>query len=108
MTSSPRGMPLAFEDWVLVEARPGKRIYSRFDTNGDLLFMEEWDDDLALEEAALARQMPQSKDIRQTAVIPDSVRARALREGWYFDDKAWKRWMNDSDNRKLRVSEGRV
>jgi hypothetical protein len=42
------------------------------------------------------------------AVIPDSVKARAFREGWYFDETAWKRWMNDIDNRKLRVSGGRV
>jgi hypothetical protein len=31
-----------------------------------------------------------------------------LREGWYWDDKAWTRWMNDIDNRKLRVCEGRA
>lgn len=70
--------------------------------------MEEWDDELALEQAAEQRQLAQGKDVRNLAVIPDSVKSRALREGWYFDEKAWKRWMNDIDNRKLRVSEGRA
>lgn len=100
------------EDWTLHPSlcRPGKRVYSRFEANGDLVFMEEWDDELALTQAAEQRELGEGKgkDMRNLAVIPDSVKARALREGWYFDDKAWKRWMNDSDNRKLRVAEGRA
>lgn len=98
------------EDWTLHPSlcRPGKRVYSRFEPNGDLVFMEEWDDDLALEQAAQQREIGQGKDMRNLAVIPDSVKARALREGWYFDERAWKRWMNDIDNRKLRVAEGRA
>jgi hypothetical protein len=99
-----------FEDWVLHPSlcRPGKRVYSRFEANGDLVFMEEWDDEIALEQAAEQREMDQGKNVRNLAVIPDSVKARALREGWYWDPKAWKRWMNDIDNRKLRVTEGRA
>jgi hypothetical protein len=101
---------LQHEDWTLHPSlcRPGKRVYSRFEPNGDLVFMEEWDDDLALEQAAQQREIGQGKDMRNLAVIPDSVKARALREGWYFDERAWKRWMNDIDNRKLRVAEGRA
>jgi hypothetical protein len=100
----------SFEDWTICPTlcRPGKRVYSRFEANGDLVFMEEWDDELALEQAARQRELGQGKDVRNMAVIPDSVKARALREGWYWDDKAWTRWMNDIDNRKLRVCEGRA
>lgn len=97
-----------FEDWTLVSERPGKRIYSRFEADGTLVFMEEWDDDAALEQAAVERDTVKGKDIRALAVIPDSVKSRALNEGWYFDDTAWRRWMNDLDNRKLRVYEGRI
>jgi hypothetical protein len=101
---------LQFEDWTLHPSlsRPGKRVYSRFEPNGDLVFMEEFDDELAIEQAAAQREQPKGKDMRNMAVIPDSVKARAFREGWYFDETAWKRWMNDIDNRKLRVSGGRV
>jgi hypothetical protein len=31
-----------------------------------------------------------------------------MREGWFHDDKAWERWLNDRDNRDFRVWEGRV
>lgn len=103
---------MQFEDWTLCPSlcRPGKRVFSRFEPNGDLVFMEEWDDDLALEQAAAERDLGANggKDVRNLAVIPESVKARALREGWYWDDKAWKRWMNDIDNNKLRVAGGRA
>lgn len=101
-------MSVSVDSWVLHEERPGKRIYSGFDRHtGELILMEEFYDDLALDAAAAARDQAQKhKDMRHLAVVPDSVRARALREGWYFDEKAWKRWMNDSDNSRLRVSGG--
>lgn len=105
-------MSLSVDNWTLVEERPGKRIYSGFDIQtGDLVLMEEWDDSWALEQAQLQRDgvgTLQGKDIRNMAVIPESVRARALKEGWYFDEKAWTRWMNDPDNNKLRVTGGRA
>lgn len=98
----------AFEEWTLVDARPGKRIYSRFDANGDMIIMEEWDDDVALTQAAQQREVLDSahKDFKPLGVIPDSVRARAMREGWYFDEAAWKRWLNDRDNYRLRITDG--
>jgi hypothetical protein len=33
---------------------------------------------------------------------------KALREGWHNDQKAWKRWLNDSDNKVFRTWEGKV
>lgn len=99
-------------DWRLVSSRPGKRVYSRYDAATDeIVFMEEWDDEAALQQAEDQRNgvgLIGKNDMKALAVIPDSVRAQALREGWYFDDKAWKRWMNDVDNNKLRVSGGRA
>jgi hypothetical protein len=105
-------LSISVDQWVLVEARPGKRIFSGFDrATGDLVFMEEFDDQAALDQAAYQREVADTmtgKDIRNMAVIPESVRARALKEGWYFDEKAWARWMNDPDNNKLRVTGGRA
>lgn len=46
---------------------------------------------------------------RHQAVIPDVVLNRAFREGWFHDAAAWRRWMNDPDNRAFRVEHaGRV
>lgn len=105
-------MSISVDQWVLVDARPGKKIFTGFDRiTGDLVFMEEFDDQGALDQAAYQREVADTatgKDVKNMAVIPESVRARALREGWYFDDKAWKRWMNDPDNNKLRVTGGRA
>lgn len=105
-------MSVSVSDWTLFEERPGKRIYSGFDRQtGELILMEEWDDQAALDQATQQREgygNVGEKDLRNMAVIPESVRARALREGWYFDEKAWQRWVNDADNSRLRVHGGRV
>lgn len=45
---------------------------------------------------------------RPIAHIPVHVTERAMREGWYNDKKAWKRWLNDSDNKHFRIWEGNV
>lgn len=105
-------MSVSVSEWTLFEERPGKRIYSGFDSQtGDLILMEEFDDQLALDQAAQQREGVggvKGENIRNMGVIPESVRARALREGWYFDDTAWKRWINDADNSRLRVMGGVV
>lgn len=46
--------------------------------------------------------------LRPVAHIPVSVTDRAFREGWYNDPKAWKKWLNDPENRDFRIWEGRV
>jgi hypothetical protein len=103
-------LSVSVSDWTLIEQRPGKRIFSGFDrVTGDLILMEEFDDQLALDQAAQQRDGiggVKGENVRNLGVIPESVRARALREGWYFDDTAWKRWFNDSDNSRLRVVGG--
>jgi hypothetical protein len=48
------------------------------------------------------------ENFRLVARAPVSVVERAFREGWYHDDRAWARWLNDADNRDFRVVEGRV
>ena len=45
---------------------------------------------------------------RPVAKIPIEVVNRAMREGWMNDRQAWRRWLNDGDNRAFRVWQGRV
>jgi hypothetical protein len=55
----------------------------------------------------LSEQAP-GKDFRLAAVIPQVVLDQAMREGWFGDKKAWKRWANDPNNRDFRVWKGRL
>jgi hypothetical protein len=50
----------------------------------------------------------QGKDMRLAAHVPQDVLDRALREGWYSDPAAWKRWLNDPQNKPFRVWGGRA
>lgn len=42
------------------------------------------------------------------AEIPLMVYEQAVREGWYDDSAAWRRWLNDPQNAVFRVTPGRV
>jgi hypothetical protein len=48
------------------------------------------------------------KDMRHVAEIPMSVVEQAMREGWFNDRAKWKAFLNDPDNKGLRVQGGRV
>lgn len=41
------------------------------------------------------------------AEIPLQVVERAHREGWLHDKKKWRQWINDPQNKPLRITEGR-
>ena len=47
-------------------------------------------------------------DLKHVARVPLTVVEKAMREGWYNDKAAWRKWCNDPDNRGFRVWEGRV
>lgn len=48
------------------------------------------------------------KDMRHVAEIPMSIVEKAMREGWFNDRVKWKAFLNDPDNKGLRVQSGRV
>lgn len=53
-------------------------------------------------------ELPQSKDFKHVAIIPQEVLNQAMLEGWFHDKARWKAWANDPDNRAFRVTEGRL
>lgn len=53
-------------------------------------------------------ELPQSKDFKHVAIIPQEVINQAMLEGWFHDKARWKKWANDPDNRAFRVTEGRL
>jgi hypothetical protein len=58
--------------------------------------------------AKCAADAPPGKELRHAAYIPHFVMAKAAREGWLNDPKAWKRWANDPDNQCFRTWKGRL
>jgi hypothetical protein len=60
------------------------------------------------EAAKVMADQPPGKDFRHVAYVPTHVMDRAFREGWFNDPAAWKRWLNDPDNRAFRTGSGRV
>lgn len=99
-------------DWQLAARRPGYERWMRYNPVTDSVEIEErWLNERPLIQAAQERELAESMvkpDFKPICVVPNSERARAVREGWIDDDDAWKRWMNDSDNAYLRVTRGRV
>ena len=47
-------------------------------------------------------------DMKHVARVPVTVVEKAMREGWFNDPEAWRRWANDADNKDFRVWQGRV
>lgn len=97
------------ETWTLVSERAGKTVWSRYDPEtGNIIIRETWVDDGALAEAAALRDIHDGRngDLVPVGVIPDSVLARSLREGWFHDNAKWKQFFNDADHSRLRVTRG--
>ncbi|HSE58227.1 MAG TPA: hypothetical protein VLA99_05955 [Nitrospiraceae bacterium] len=58
--------------------------------------------------AKIMSEMPQSKDFKLAAVIPETVLNQAFLEGWFHDKAKWREWANDPQNREFRVWPGRL
>lgn len=99
-------------EWKCIVDRPGKRIWRRYnDKTDEVEFMEEWFNEVPLKQASQERELFELRgrnDCKPQVVIPQSVVAEAMRDGWYHDEAKWKRWINDSDNSYLRVTRGNV
>lgn len=62
-----------------------------------------------IEQNKAERDQITGKEIfRKAATVPVHVAEQAFREGWFHDDKAWAKWLNDPENRDFRVWEGRI
>lgn len=96
-------------DWRVVSERPGKRVLMKVDAaTNEVVICEEFLEDVVLEQVREQRERPLlvTPDLKPIAVIPPSVMNQAIKEGWVHDDKALRRWANDIDNNKLRLTDG--
>ncbi len=77
--------------------------------NGQDLIIESLQDcEPIIERAKMLSALEPGKEFRHAAVVPPIVLERAFKEGWYNDEKAWKRWANDPDNRAFRTWPGNL
>jgi hypothetical protein len=53
-------------------------------------------------------EIPPDREFRHVGFVPDYVWNDATRQGWLHDKKAWKKWLNDPDNRAFRTWKGRL
>lgn len=87
--------------------------YHRHD--GKVTFETRYDDAPALRAAELAREVEPLKpkttlsknmDLRKVASVPMAVYHQSIVQKWDRDD--WKKWVNDPENKPLRVWQGRL
>lgn len=83
-----------------------------FQDDGDAVHTWNEYDGEADDKVKLARQMTELEDgrrhdgMRLEALIPAHVLEDSFAQGWFHDDKAWRRWANDPDNKHFRVEHG--
>jgi hypothetical protein len=79
------------------------------DPFGDFAIQTIEDVEPAIESAkVLADNHAERGDMKHVARVPVTIVEQAMREGWYNDTAAWRKWANDPDNSKFRVWKGRV
>jgi hypothetical protein len=49
-----------------------------------------------------------NKDFTRVALIPKETLNKALLEGWFHDESAWRKWANDPANKLFRTTEGTI
>lgn len=73
---------------------------------GQVLVHEVEDCEPYLEQARVLSDLAPGREFRHAAVVPHFVYAKAYREGWANDRKAWKKWANDPANKLFRTWPG--
>lgn len=45
------------------------------------------------------QELPKNKEMTLVRLIPEAVLNRSYIEGWFHDDKAWRRWANGPEGK---------
>jgi hypothetical protein len=94
---------------ALLDAVPESRRLTILHEEDGRQFIESRQDCSGIVKAAKAMaELPKGENFRLAALVPETVLNQAFTEGWFHDDNAWKRWMNDPQNRDFRVWDGRA
>lgn len=93
-------------DWRVVREDATKRVLMRYDAATDeIVFCEEWLEDAVFAQAQMQREVPLFEDpnMRPLAVLPPSIEAQAIKEGWIRDQKKLRQFAADIDHRKVQL-----
>ena len=96
---------------ALFDLIPEARRKSLWHEEDGKVYIESRQDCTHIVEAAkiLAENPPHKEDgWRFLALIPETVMDQAMLEGWFHDPKAWRKWLNDRDNRAFNGGRDRV
>lgn len=94
---------------ALLDILPGERRKTIMHEEDGKTYVESRQDvEPLIEWIGRAKDRPQDPEFRHAAEVPMTVLNQAFIEGWFHDPKAWKKWLNDPDNRAFRVWEGRL
>lgn len=66
------------------------------------------DCDSIVDAAKAMSELPHDKYFKPVALIPEEVLNQAMLEGWFHDKAKWRAWVNDPDNARFRVTQGRL
>ena len=61
-----------------------------------------------LEHVKMLSDNKPGKELRHVAEVPIIIYNKAVREGWGNDPAAWKKWLNNPDNKLFRTWKGKV
>jgi len=100
--------PHRFDKHVYEQVGKFKRIAHVEDDNTFVLATEHDLEEMIEENKRLRENQTGKEMMRLAARVPPHVAEKAFREGWFHDDDAWKKWLNDPENRDFRVWEGRA
>jgi hypothetical protein len=64
--------------------------------------------DPVIKAAKILSERKPSKDFTRVALIPKSTLDKALIEGWFHDEDAWRKWANDPANEVFRTTKGTI
>ena len=76
------------------------------DEDGVTRFETRQDVDPIIKAASILSDVPPDKDFTRVALLPMSEYTRAIQEGWFHDEAAWNRWLNDPANDCYRTWHG--
>lgn len=79
------------------------------DPFGDFAIQTFEDVEPIIDEVKELRENHRSRgDMKHVARVPVTIVEKAMREGWFHDEKKWHRWLNDPQNKDFRVTSGRL
>lgn len=77
--------------------------------DGKAFILEHYDTEMEQKLASFMSDNPEGLEadgLRAERIVPKHVMARAMREGWFHDSEAWRKWANTPEGRAFGIEYG--